>query len=182
MPNYRRTLIPGGTYFFTIVTHERRPWLILPHAREILRAAVIETRKRLPFTIHAWVLLPEHIHCLWTLPEGDQDFSKRWALIKRSVSKHACHLVTREGGVEHHVRQRHRENPLWQQRFWEHAVRNDEDFKAHMDYVHYNPLRHGLVERVEDWPYSTFHRYVREGFYPRDWGNAPVLPEGKYGE
>ncbi len=181
MSNYRRSQIPGGCYFFTVVTYRRRPLLIDPEARGILRAVIEEVKASLPFTIDAWVLMPEHIHCIWTLPTGDHDFSKRWGRIKAGFSKGAKELFRHEAWLND-SRRRHRESVIWQRRFWEHAIRDGEDYNRHMDYLHYNPVKHGLAERVRDWPYSTFHRHVKRGVYAVDWGGDIAIPTEGFGE
>lgn len=160
MPNYRRAFQPGSCCFFTLVTAERRP--ILDDARiELLRQVVREVRHEFPFVIDAWVVLPDHIHAIWRLPDGDANFSKRWGLIKARFSKRSN--LSAEAGLGQDAR-------VWQPRFWEHLIRDELDWHKHMDYVHFNPVKHGLVHRVQDWPYSTFHRLVADGFYELDWG------------
>lgn len=181
MPVYRRAKTPGGTYFFTVVTYRRRPIFTKSQSREILRQVIHGVRQSHPFTIDAWVLLPDHFHCLWTLPEGDADYSKRWGLIKSGFSKKAKQLFHHEEWMNQ-SKQRHRESTIWQRRFWEHHVRDEQDYRNHVDYLHYNPVKHGLVEHVEAWPYSTFHRYVEKGVYPKDWGNNCNKLNGDYGE
>jgi putative transposase len=156
MPNHRRLLRPGGTYFFTAASDERRPVLTSPPFRRNLRRAIQRVRARYPFEIVAFVLLPDHLHTIWTLPEGDSNFPLRWRLIKG--------LVTQQ--MSWHEK-------LWQHRYMEHCLRSERDFRLHFDYLHWNPMKHGLVERVVDWPWSTFHRYVAQGVYSADWcGNA----------
>jgi len=169
MPNYRRAQSSGATFFFTVITYRRRPLLTLPESRKILRSVTVEVRRRYPFQIDAWVLLPEHIHCIWTLPPGDRDFSKRWGLIKAGFSKQAAVLFHRTEWVTA-SKAKHRESTIWQRRFWEHQIRDQGDFDRHVNYIHWNPVKHGHVRCVANWPYSTFHRYVVEGFYPEDWG------------
>lgn len=176
MSQYVRSNIEGGTYFFTIVTHQRRSILVQPHHVTLLREIIRNVKKQYPFSIDAWVLLPDHMHCIWTLPEGDRDFSKRIGLIKAGFSKQASLDVATSTS-----RQKHRESEIWQRRFWEHAIRDEQDFRQHMDYVHFNPVKHGLVKRVADWPYSTFHRYVQQHVYPKDWGSF-VSISGSFGE
>jgi len=126
------------------------------------------------------VVLPDHLHALWTLPPGDADYAIRWSLIKRQVSQSSRHLIVQPQSAS---RSKRREIGFWQRRYWEHFIRDDADFERHVDYVHYNPVKHGLVEQVRDWHYSTFHRYVRLGMCPSDWagGDAVVTGEG-YGE
>ena len=163
MSTYRRSRIFGGTYFFTVKLQERGSALLLEQIG-LLRHAVRVTRRRRPFRIDAWVVLPDHIHCVWTLPEGEADYSVRWkeikALFSRSLER------TEEVSAPRRLRG---ERGIWQRRFWEHAIRDERDYWAHIDYVHLNPYKHGLVEHVRDWPYSTFHRYVDAGLYPEGW-------------
>ena len=181
MVTYRRADIPGGTYFFTVVTYKRRKIFVDSKARTFLREAVLEVRKQHPFTIDAWVLLPDHLHCIWTLPPGDHDFSGRWGRIKAGFSKRAKTMLHDEALLTK-SRKKKRESTIWQRRFWEHVIHDEADLRNHMDYIHYNPVKHGLVEQVCDWPYSTFHRMVAEGIYGRDWGKTPSLPAGMTGE
>jgi putative transposase len=175
MPDYRRSRVPGGSYFFTVNLLERRRRLLVEHV-DALRAAVRTVRDRQPFHIDAWVVLPDHLHCLWTLPPGDADYSRRWKAIKTAFAK----AVPREESLSD-VRRANNERGIWQRRFWEHTIRDDRDYAAHMDYISFNPVKHGWVERVADWPYSSFHRHVRAGVYPVDWGGG-VEVEGLFGE
>ena len=163
MPNYRRARHAGATYFFTVVTSRRRPLLATPHAVATLRQSVAEVYRRMPFSINAWVVLPEHIHAIWTLPADDFDFSTRWGRIKAGFTRHS--------GMPHASAPR-RDGRLWQARFWEHQIRDEADLSMHMDYLHYNPVKHGHATRVIDWPYSSFHRCVRQGRYAPDWGTC----------
>ena len=182
MPTFIRSEKPGGTFFFTVVTYRRRQILTKPDSRLILREVISEVRRQYPFIVDAWVLLPDHFHCIWTLPEGDGDSSKRWGLIKAGFPRKAKPLLHRTAWMTH-SKERHRENTIWQRRFWEHQVRDDEDLFRHLDYIHYNPVKYGLVENVADWPYSTFHRYVQQGFYPVNWGeNIAVKADINFGE
>lgn len=183
MSNYRRAGTPGGSYFFTLVTYRRQPLLTEPDSRRILRESIIEVRRELPFRIDAWVLLPEHLHCIWTLPPGDADFSKRWGLIKAEFSKRAGDPFRRAEWINV-SKAKHRESTIWQRRFWEHQIRDQADLNRHMDYIHFNPVKHGHVARVIDWPYSTFHRYTTQGVYPPDWGggDAGECEGRKFGE
>jgi putative transposase len=167
MPNYRRVWVPGGTYFFTVNLLRRCGNDLLVRRIEDLREVVASVKERHPFSIHAWVVLPDHLHCVIELPEGDIDFALRWRLIKAYFSKRLPVMERRSD-----LRLARGERGIWQRRFWEHLVRDERDFAAHMDYVHINPLKHGLVERVVDWPYSTFHRWVEAGVYCNDWGVA----------
>jgi len=161
MPNYRRPKIPGRSFFFTVVTYRRRRLLHLPESRQALREVFSKVRRRHPFNIEAWVLLPEHLHCIWTLPVGDSNFSARWALIKAGFSKRTRSLFHVEEWLNE-SKVKHRESTIWQRRFWDHKIRSDEEYQAYMDYIHYNPVKHGYVLRAVDWPHSTFHRYVRK--------------------
>ena len=171
MPNYRRAK-EGNTYFFTVVTYNRQPILCLEICRKVLKEVIIETKSAHPFEIDAWVLLPDHIHCIWQLPEGDRDYSMRWGLIKKEFTKRTKGLV----GTAHPTRsrERHREGTVWQRRFWEHQIRDERDFSAHFDYIHYNPVKHGLARSPRDWLYSTFHKHVQTGIYPMEWGMSEI--------
>lgn len=169
MPDYRRAFVPGGTYFFTVSLLERRDNDLLVRHVSALREAVRITKRDHPFVIHAWVVMPEHLHCIIELPLNDFDFSLRWRLIKRRFSE-----TIPKNEYRSDVRQRRRERGIWQRRFWEHVIRDEDDYRTHMDYVHYNPVKHGLVERARDWPHSTFHRCVEFGVYPVDWAMPSV--------
>lgn len=171
MPNYRRAQVPGGTFFFTVVTHHRQEFLVEPLARAILRSALRDVRQRFPFTLEAIVLLPDHLHCVMTLPRGDADFPVRWNQIKGGFTREWLAAGGSESGRSA-SRVSKRERGVWQRRGYEHCCRDEDDLKRCVDYVHINPLRHGLVERVRDWPWSSFHRYVRLREYSEDWGNA----------
>lgn len=177
MSNYRRARDAGACYFFTLVTHQRQPVLTQPRLREALRLAIERVRQGLPFSIHGWVLLPDHLHCLWQLPEGDTDYSRRWSMIKRLTSQAMPEL----SGSISLSRNLRRESGLWQRRFWEHRIRDERDYRQHLGYLHWNPVRHALVERVADWPWSSYHRLVREGVYPADWGGSGEV-QGAFGE
>jgi putative transposase len=171
MPEYRRIKVKGGSYFFTVVTVGRRPCLIDEQVRTALRQGIQEVRQSLPFSIDAWILLPDHLHAIWTLPEKDDNFGSRWAVIKRTVSRRCGYLVGNDGPINESPAKRG-ESGIWQRRFWDHLIRDDLDFQRHLDYLHWNPVKHGYVKRVIDWPYSTFHRFVNQGLYPTDWGGV----------
>ena len=176
MVQYRRNDVAGGTYFFAVALHDRGAQLLVEHI-DLLRAAFREVRQANPFEIVAIVVLPEHLHAIFTLPEGDADYSTRWKLIKGGFTTRL-----RKAGVAL-AKDRRGEYRLWQRRFWEHTIRDDRDLSVHVDYIHYNPVKHGLVTRVRDWPYSSFHRYVRRGWLPADWGCDPGLGDvGDFGE
>jgi putative transposase len=167
MPDYRRAWHQGGTYFFTINLLNRTGNDLLVRHIDELRAAIGRVRSAHPFIIHGWVVLPDHMHCVISLPQGDADFARRIRLIKGEFSKALPASEWRSP-----VRVRRGERGVWQRRYWEHLIRDEADFIAHMDYVHINPVKHGLVERVADWPYSTFHRLVNDGVYPLDWAGS----------
>ena len=175
MVRYRRNLVPGGTYFFTVTLVDRRASTLVNHIGS-LRAAVRLARAERPFTIDAIVILPDHLHAIFTLPPGDADFSSRW----RRIKAHFTRSVVATGATVE--RRPNGEYALWQRRFWEHTVRNDDDFARHVDYIHYNPLKHGLVSRVRDWPHSSFHVYVRQGLLPEDWAGVIDGGGGDFGE
>ena len=175
MSDYRRWFVPGGTYFFTVVSYNRRPILTTEAGREFLRKAIQSVRSRHPFTVLATVLLPEHWHFILQLPTADDDYSIRIRQVKNDFSKRWLQAKLPEAVVTSSQRRRG-ERGIWQPRFWEHSVRDAEDLERCADYIHWNPRKHGLVERVSDWPWSSFHRFVRLGHYDRGWGG--VTPKG----
>ena len=162
MPNYRRMFVSGGSYFFTANLLDRNSRLLVEHI-DGLRAAVRETRQRYPFEIDAMVILPDHIHAIWTMPRGDSNFAVRWRWIKIRFSK----LLPKSEPLSS-VREKRGERGLWQRRYWEHLIRDERDFANHIDYCWFNPVKHGYVTNVEDWPYSTFHRDHRDAPKPGD--------------
>ncbi len=172
MADYRRVQVEGGTYFFTLVTNRRQPLFLRPEARRVLRSALVRVRSSRSFTLDAAVLLPDHLHLLVTLPPGDADYATRIMLLKKHFTEIAklC-TALRQGPVTEHAKQRG-EAGFWQRRYWEHTIRNDKDYGHHLDYMMFNPVKHGLVCKVADWPYSSFHRLVRKGLYPKDWGGT----------
>lgn len=171
MPRYLRPRIAGASCFFTVVSYRRRPICCTPLFRQALRNAIQHVRAEHPFTINAWVLLPDHLHCLWTLPADDSDYSLRWNLIKRLTTQ-ACagHFDLTE--TQFPSRTRRRESTIWQRRFWEHQIRDEADLHRHMDYLHMNPVKHGYCTQASAWPYSSLHRLIAEGLYPADWAIA----------
>ena len=182
MPNYRRTTTPGGTYFFTVNTFRRQTFLTDEDVRLALREGIELARRTRPFTIDAWVLLPDHLHCLWTLPLGDADFSSRWGIIKRTVTKRCGARLNRPEWLDPRRLQRH-QSSLWQPRFWEHQIRDSEDFNRHADDIHWNPVKHGYVQRAADWAFSSFNRFVAKGLYSKDWGSTIAIDRsGDFGE
>ncbi len=175
MPNYRRPNIPGACWFFTVNLLDRKTCLLTDHIEE-LRAATREIKGRFPFQIDAMVILPDHIHAIWTLPPDDADFSVRWRRIKAIFSKSLPQTEWRST-----VRQKRGERGIWQRRFWEHAIRDEEDYRRHVDYCYYNPVKHGYVEEIADWPHSSYHRDVKAGRYPAD-GRGKIDDDFKFGE
>ena len=174
MARYRRARVAGGTYFFTVVTERRQRVLVLPEVRAALRAAIENVRVARPFDIKGWVLLPDHIHAIWTLPPDDADFATRWRLIK---------LLFAKGLPKHErlsaVRRQRKERGIWHRRYWEHTIRDERDFEAHVNYIHFNPVKHRHATAPRDWPHSSFNRFVREGLLAPDWAVVPEieLPE-----
>ena len=175
MPEYRRNRVEGGTYFFTLALSDRRSDLLV---REVaaLRSSVSHARALYPYKIDAWVVLPQHLHAVWTLPEGDADFSTRWTLIKRGFSARIAKGESRSAS-----RIAKGERGIWQRRFWEYTIRNEADFTRHVNYVHFNPVQHGLVGNACDWPLSSFRRALAAGNYPADWQGGDEA-RGEFGE
>ena len=169
MANYRRNFVPGGSYFFTANLENRRTHLLTDHI-DALRAAFCSTWSRHPFTIDAIVVLPDHLHAIWTLPTEDADFPLRWRLIKtafsRSIQSYEAISPSRACKSE---------RGIWQRRYWEHTLRDETDFASHCDYIHFNPVRHGYVAEPWEWPHSSFRRMVRLGIYPQQWLGPPSL-------
>ena len=163
---YRRANVAGGTYFFTVNLAERKRTLLVEHV-DVLRTVIQKVKARHPFHIDAMVVLPDHLHALWTLPEGDCDYPTRWMLIKAGFSRQLP-----KGELPSESRRAKGERGIWQRRYWEHLIRDDRDFERHADYIHYNPVKHGYVKRVVDWPFSTFHREVKRGNYPSNWAGG----------
>lgn len=192
MPHYRRHYVMGGVYFFTVVAY-RRQRIFDAQTVDILRQAFRECISQSPFTINAMVVLPEHIHCIWTLPPDDWDYSTRWKNIKCWFSREYQRLARDRAIDESKMPRRQESLPrslqkkgekgIWQRRFWEHTIKDVEDYNMHMDYIHYNPVKHGLVRAVGEWPYSSFHRLVSRGVYPPSWaGRTDGFPESIGGE
>ncbi|MBR1250505.1 transposase [Bradyrhizobium sp. AUGA SZCCT0169] len=176
MTGYRRNFVAGGCFFFTVNLADRRLRLLTEHIDE-LRMAFRKVRQQHPFTIDAMVVLPDHLHAVWTLPEGDANFATRWRLIK-SVFSHSLPAGEQISGS----RAAKGERGIWQRRYWEHTVRDETDFERHVDYIHINPVKHGLVARVVDWPFSSFHRMVKLGVYPEDWAGVVMKEDAGFGE
>ena len=164
MSDYRRANFEGGYYFFTVVTFQRMKFLTDTLSRDCLSFAFGKVKEKRPFDNIAMCLLPDHLHCVWKLPDGDSDFSTRWNSVKSLFTK----TYLKSGGHEGQrnvSRMRTGEAAVWQRRFWEHQIRDENDLQKHIDYIHYNPIKHGLVKNIEDWPWSTYDKFVREGFY-----------------
>ncbi len=175
MGHYRRNYVPGGTYFFTLVTHRRKNILTTELSRKCLREAFNRVRRERPFNLFAIALLPDHLHSVWIMPQGDADYSTRWRIIKSDFTK--AYLAT--GGAEvtltkEQVNQNSR--GVWQPRFWEHTCRDYDDLKRCVDYLHWNPVKHHLVSRTRDYPWSSFRRLVQMGEYTLDWGSEDLCP------
>ena len=174
---YRRITLAGASYFFTVVTYRRQPLFAESQAVRILQAAIERVRQRRPFVLEAQVVLPDRLHALWTLPDVDCDYATRWRLIKEAFTREYAldhRLPSRDAG-----RRARGEQTVWQRRYWEHLIRNDRDFSAHVEYIHFNPVRHGLVSAPRDWPHSTFLDWVARGSYDPTWGSQqpPALPD-----
>jgi putative transposase len=172
---YRRNYVPGGTYFFTLVVARRRPLFADEVNRKLLAQAMRSIRAKRPFTIVAQVLLPDHLHAIWTLPSGDDAYSLRWRQIKEDFTRRFLAAGGREA-PRSASRIRHRERAVWQRRFWEHTCETEDDLKQCVDYVHWNPKKHGFVSRVADYPWSTFHQFVQRGEYDLQWGGVDPCP------
>jgi putative transposase len=179
MRHYIRADAPGATYFFTLTLQDRGARWLTDHVN-LLRASVAQVKARHPFEIEAMVVLPEHLHALWRMPVDDQDFSTRWMLIKQCFTR----LLTANGSLDEaagSLRGVKGERSVWQRRFWEHQIRDEEDFARHVDYIHYNPVKHGWVMRATDWQHSSVHRFIRDGRLAPNWGISAAI-EGQFGE
>jgi len=180
MPEYRRSLVPGGTYFFTVVTYERKNILIDQKARNLLRDVWKDVSSRHPFEMVAYCILPNHFHVVMTLPENDSNFSIRIREIKRLFTLR--YTGDRPNNISE-SRIKRKESSVWQRRFWEHVIRDENDLNRHIEYIHFNPVIHGLVDRVCDWESSSFHRFVKDGLYEPGWGESVSIdPDRNYGE
>jgi putative transposase len=167
MPEYRRVYLKGGTYFFTVVTYKRIHVFKNVPAIRLLNDCIKATMQNYPFKINAMVILPDHVHTIWTMPDVDDDFSTRWRLIKKRFSRkfQSVHPASVSGSMV-----KKQEQGIWQKRFWEHLIRDDEDFNMHCDYIHYNPVKHGLVKSPGSWEHTSYHQFVNKGLYPPNWG------------
>jgi putative transposase len=176
MSRYRRAKIEGGTFFFTVTLADRSSDLLVRHI-DRLRQIYRSIEQSHPFETIAICVLPVHLHAVWSLPSGDADFPLRWSLIKSGFSRGLSAAVTPTAS-----KLRKRERGIWQRRYWEHAIRDDADLARHIDYIHFNAVKHGYVSRASDWPHSTFHRYVKRGLLPGDWGGDLRDTNGAFGE
>ncbi|MEW6352849.1 MAG: transposase [Pseudomonadota bacterium] len=173
---YRRADIAGGTYFFTVNLAERSRTLLFDYV-DVLRAVIQEVKRRHPFHIDAIVILSDHLHALWTLPADDRDYPTRWTLIKAGFSRHIAPNEQRNAS-----RLSKGDRGVWQRRYWEHLIRDEQDYARHVDYIHYNPVKHGHVQRASDWPYSSIHQHIAAGLINKDWGVEGLDESGKFGE
>ena len=176
MPRYLRAHIEGGVFFFTVTLVDRSSDVLVRHV-DRLRRIYASVQRGYPFETIAICVLPDHLRAIWSLPEGDADFPLRWNLIKAGFSRGLA--GNRPRSVS---KMNRRERGIWQRRYWEHAIRNDTDLERHVDYIHFNPVKHGHVSKVCDWPHSSFHRYVAKGVLPEDWGGEVREPSGNFGE
>jgi putative transposase len=175
MVRYRRNFVPGGTFFFTVTLRDRRSSALVEHV-DMLRGAFRTIRATHPFHLDAIVILPEHLHAIWTLPPDDADFPGRWRRIKAAFTRGVGQTGEKLG------RNARGECDLWQRRFWEHTIRDDGDFQRCVDYIHYNPVKHGLVASPAEWRWSSLHRFISQGTLPSDWGGRGIPVEGNFGE
>jgi len=174
---YRRAKVTGGTFFFTLVTEHRRPLFREAPAVALFLQAVEKIGTRHPFELDAYVVLPDHLHAIWTLPDGDFNFSTRWRLIKEGFTR--AYIKEYGAPFQSESRRAKGEQGIWQRRFWEHAIRDENDFAKHLDYIHINPVHHGLATSARDWPHSSFLAWVQKGAYEPLWGSdvLPGLPD-----
>ena len=176
MTNYRRNRLAGGTFFFTVNLANRSGTLLTTHV-DLLRDAFQYAKQRHSFTVEAIVVLPDHLHAVWSLPPDDADYALRWRLIKTHFSRSLA-----AGEKRSTSRQSKYERGIWQRRYWEHTIRDDTDLAHHIDYIHFNPVKHGHVARVADWPHSSFHRFVCDGILPPAWAGDGGTGGGEFGE
>ena len=170
MPEYRRAFVKGGTFFFTVATYERRPLFAEGSAVDALRDSFKRVMAAYPFEVDSAVIMPDHLHCIWMLPEGDSDFSLRWRLVKSGFT-HSRPVTSAKAVSDSRLKKK--EKGVWQRRFWEHMIRDEADLSRHRDYIHYNPVKHGLAASPNEWKHSSFERFVKRGLYPGDWGRSP---------
>jgi putative transposase len=176
MPNYQRNFVPGGTYFITIVTYHRRRFLTDESVRPMLYQALRDAQAEMPFAIPAMVIIPDHVHLLIALPPGDCAYPARLGYFKKEFTKSYLEAGGVEATTTMGIKLAGRRG-VWQPRYWEHTIEDEQDFEHHFDYIHYNPVKHGYVQEVRAWPYSSFHRWVQEGHYPERWSCGPDMQE-----
>src|SRR5260370_30577775 len=176
MSRYRRAYVEGGVFFFTVTLADRSSDALVRHI-DRLRRIYMSIQERYPFETIAICVLTDHLHAVWSLPQDDADFSLRWSLIKGGFSRGLPGDRPRSSS-----KMARRERGIWQRRYWEHAIRDDADLERHIDYIHFNPVKHGHVSQVCDWPHSSFHRYVARGVLPLDWGGRVRNTTGAFGE
>lgn len=173
---YRRVVIPNATYFFTAKLFDQKTQLLIKHIDQI-RLAIQHVKLKHPFKIDAIIILPDHLHMIMTLPKDDANYSMRWRLIKsyfsRSIEKFESISVSRKNK---------RERGIWQRRFWEHTIRDEIDYENHVNYIHYNPVKHGYAKSPADWRYSSIHRYLAADILPADWATGCNRIKGSFGE
>jgi len=174
VPNYKRNLLAGGTFFFTVTLQDRSKSTLTDHIK-LLRSCIQHVQTHHPFEIDAAVVLPDHLHMIWTLPKGDAAYPTRWRLIKSRFSRQLNAADQRTAS-----KRKKSEKGIWQRRYLEHTIRDEDDFAAHMDYVHYNPVKHGYVTRPADWPHASIHRYIRQGLLDKDWGIGGMAQDLDY--
>ena len=175
MVNYRRSFVFGGTFFFTVTLRNRKSTILVDHIN-LLKDAFQTIKTQHPFQTKAYVILPDHLHMIWQLPQGDSNYSQRWKKIKTLFSK-----SVHKSGLPL-MKTKHNEFYLWQRRFWEHAIRDEKDFENHFNYIHYNPIKHGLVESLHQWPHSSFHHYLHVGKLSENWSNLVLDHVSQFGE
>lgn len=176
MPNYRRYFVPGGTYFFTLKTEHNHPLFERDEIVELFESVLGEAKSRWPFEVIAYAILPDHIHTLWSLPSGDTEYPTRWGWIKKEFTTR----YLSQGGTEEPIssaRQLSGRKGVWQRHYWEHLIRDEEDFERHFDYIHWNPVKHHYVKAPRDWAHSSFHQWVNSGHYEINWGRGAELPD-----
>jgi putative transposase len=176
MTRYRRAKVEGGVFFFTVTLADRSSDVLVRHIDQ-LRRAYASVHSRYPFETVAICVLPDHLHAIWSLPQGDTNYSLRWSQIKSGFSRELTTTAPRSSS-----KIAKREKGIWQRRYWEHVIRDDTDLQRHVDYTHYNPVKHGYVSKVADWPHGSFTRYVERGLLPLDWGGDAMDSTGAFGE
>ncbi|MBZ0254958.1 transposase [bacterium] len=171
MSNYRRLYAPNSMFFFTLVTYKRRKIFTSNLSNDLLKDCIKKVKNNWPFEIIAFVLLPDHLHAIWKMPENDEDYSMRWRLIKSNFTRNYYKQSKGKLNVNS-CRNLKGERCIWQRRFWEHRIRDEDDFTSHIDYIHYNPVKHGYVDAPRNWKYSSFKHFVKREWYPENWSEG----------